>query len=81
MGEFAPVTDQELTRAREDAAYRHKLLTENLEILLAMLNKMRSSSNATNPASAEQIRDGVQLAVKLANIIQASVQNDPPHAA
>jgi len=81
MGAFAPVTDEELARAREDAAYRHKLLTDNLEFLLAMLNRLRSSKHTTNPVFARQIRDGVQLAVKLADMIQASAENDPPHAA
>jgi hypothetical protein len=81
MGDFAPVTDEELARARQDAAFRHKLLAENLDFLLAMLNKMRTSRNATNPDFARQIRDGVQLAVKLADMIQASAENGPPHAA
>ena len=39
MEPFSPVTDAELTRARTDSAFRHKLLIRNLELLLAGLQR------------------------------------------
>ena len=44
-------------------------MAENLERLLEALNKMRQSSNI-KPAAALQIREGVDLAVKLADRLQ-----------
>jgi hypothetical protein len=50
----------------------------NLDRLLEALNKMRKA-NDTKPAAARQIREGVDLAVKLADRLQ---QNAPgPRAA
>jgi hypothetical protein len=46
------------------------------------LNKMRSASNAWDKTSARQIRDGVDLAVKLADMLQAAKrESEPPKAA
>jgi hypothetical protein len=46
------------------------------------LNKMRSANNAWDKTSARQIRDGVDLAVKLADMLQAAKRkNEPPKAA
>ena len=82
MVDFTAVSDEELERARQDPAFRRKLLSDNLEVLLATLNKMRSSSKALDNASASQIRDGVDLAVKLADLLQAEKgENGPPKAA
>jgi hypothetical protein len=81
MAEFAAVTDDDLARARRDAAFRHKLLAGNLEFLLAALNKLRASSRAAEPACAGQIRAGVQLAVQLADMLRAYADKGPPQAA
>jgi len=73
MGTFEPVTDAELARARNDRAFRHKLMSQSLEALLAGLQKLRSrtpSTPANAKESAKQIREGVELAVRLAEIIQ-----------
>jgi hypothetical protein len=35
MGPYAPVTEDELARARTDSAFRQKLLSQNMEALLA----------------------------------------------
>ena len=68
------VTDDDIARARTDLVFRQQLLAENLERLLAMLNTMRK--NDTNgPESARQIREGVALAVKLADKLQKNSQN------
>jgi hypothetical protein len=50
-------------------------LAENLELLLAQLNKLRGlDSDATR---ARQIREGVELAVRLADLLQG-IANQPP---
>ncbi len=72
MDPFAPVTDAELAQAREDPAFRNRLLTRNLEILLGKLQKQRQTPNAAT-ASAAQMREGVTLAVRLAEMIQTTV--------
>jgi hypothetical protein len=82
MVDFTAVTDEDLERARRDLAFRRKLLSTHLEILLLTLNKMRSASNAWDKTSARQIRDGVDLAVKLADMLQAvKRESEPPKAA
>jgi len=82
MVDFAAVTDEDLERARQDLTFRRKLLSNHLEVLLLTLNKMRSPSSAWDKTSARQIRDGVDLAVKLADMLQAAKrENEPPKAA
>jgi hypothetical protein len=82
MAGFTAVTEEDLERARRDPAFRRKLLSDSLEALLARLNKMRSSSRSLDKTSARQIRDGVDLAVKLADLLQtAKRQNEPSKAA
>jgi hypothetical protein len=82
MAAFTAVTEQDLERARRDPAFRRKLLADSLEVLLATLNKMRASSRSLDKTSARQIRDGVDLAVKLADLLQtAKSQHEPPKAA
>jgi hypothetical protein len=71
MDPFAPVTEVELAQAREDPAFRNKLLTRNLEILLGKLQKQRQSPRSAT-ASAAQMREGVTLAVRLAELIQTT---------
>jgi hypothetical protein len=73
------VSDDDLTRARCDPAFRQQLLAENLEILLTALNKMRRSANPT-PEAAAQLREGIDLAVKLADRLQSG-HNPGPRAA
>jgi hypothetical protein len=69
MGEAALVTDDDLARARLDLDYRHQLVADSLELLLFKLNKLRTRSS-TDGKSATQIREGVDLAVKLAELLQ-----------
>jgi hypothetical protein len=73
------VTENDLARARRDPEFRQKLMVENLERLLEVLNEMRKSSDI-KPDAARQIREGVDLAVKLANRLQQNAHNGP-HAA
>ena len=69
MTAFSPVTDAELALARSDPAFRQKLLTQNLELLLSRMQRMRSAAPAKG-GGAKQLREGVELAVRLAELIQ-----------
>jgi hypothetical protein len=73
MAVFTPVTDAELARARSDAAYRQKLLEQSLETLLAGVQKLRSAPSQGG-TSAKQLREAVQLAVRLAELIQGPAE-------
>jgi hypothetical protein len=68
MSATALVTDADLQRARIDPEFRHQLVAGNLEFLLNQLNRLRSSE--ADAQSARQIREGVDLAVQLAEILQ-----------
>ncbi len=59
-------TESDIERARSDPAFRQQFLAQNLERLLAALNTMRKNNDG-NPVSVRQIREGVDLAVKLAD--------------
>ena len=74
------VTEDDLARARSDPAFRQQLLAQNLDRLLEALNRMRKA-NDTKPDSVRQIREGVDLAVKLADRLQQNDQNPGPRAA
>jgi hypothetical protein len=69
MSPFSPVTDAELSRARSDPAFRQRLLEQNLEALLTEMKRLRGSAPAGG-AGAKQLREGVELAVRLAELIQ-----------
>jgi hypothetical protein len=69
MNQFAPVTDDELARARNDPAFRQQLLNRNMEALLAGLKRLRKAPTP-NGRGAQQIRESVELAVRLAELIQ-----------
>ena len=71
MSPFAPVTEAELARAREEPAFRQELLTRNLEVLLGRLQKERQATRNAD-ASIKQMREGVTLAVRLAELIQTA---------
>jgi hypothetical protein len=64
------VTDSDLARARHDREFRQRLLTENLELLLGELSKLRRA--APSEARVDQVREGVELAVKLADLVRRS---------
>jgi hypothetical protein len=66
---FAPVTDTDLARARGDRVFRQKLLEQSLEALLTGIKRLRGS-DPTGGGNARQLREGVELAVRLAEIIQ-----------
>jgi hypothetical protein len=68
------VTEDDIVRARTDPEFRQQLMAQNLERLLSALNDMRRSSDI-KPAAARQIREGVDLAVKLADRLQQKSGN------
>ena len=69
MSAFVPVTDADLERARRDPAFRQQLLAKSLDRLIVELNRLKSASTKIDATRARQIREGVQLAVKLAEIL------------
>jgi hypothetical protein len=74
------VTDEDMARARTDPAFRQQLMAQNLERLLEMLNTMRKN-NDKDPVSVRQIREGVDLAVKLAAKLQKTDRAAHPNVA
>ena len=70
------ISDDDLARARSDPNFRQQLLAENLERLLEALNKMRRA-HCESPEAARQMREGVDLAVKLADRLQQNGDHGP----
>jgi hypothetical protein len=77
--DFVPVSDEDLARARSDPAFRQRLLAKNLDRLMAELNRLKSASTRIDAARARQIREGVELAVKLAEILNKLTGKYPPN--
>jgi hypothetical protein len=76
MSRISTVTEADLDRARQDPAFRHKLLQQSLDLLLSKLQKQRQSPRS-GAATAIQMREGVTLAVRLAELIQRSDARPP----
>ncbi len=74
------ISDDDLVRARRDPAFRHTMLAENLDRLLEALNRMRRAGD-DSPQAARQMREGVDLAVELANRLHRDGGVPPPQAA
>jgi hypothetical protein len=68
MREIALATDEDLARARVDTQFRHRLIADSLELLLDELTRVRNQN--TEAWHQKQIREGVDLAVKLSEILQ-----------
>ena len=68
MGDL--VTEAELTQARNDPAFRQQFLVQNLGRLLEALKRMRRA-NSQDAETARQIKEGADLAVKLADRLQS----------
>jgi hypothetical protein len=75
MGEL--VTEEDLARARGDAKFRHRLMASNLDRLLERLNILRHAKQPS-PKDVRQLREGVELAVKLADRLQSAAKPEPP---
>jgi hypothetical protein len=78
MSPFVPITDADLERARREPAFRQQLLAKSLDRLIGELNRLKSASTKIDAARARQIREGVELAVKLAEILQKLAGSKPP---
>jgi hypothetical protein len=73
MKALPQITEAELTQARQDPAYRQRLLRQSLDALLGILQREnRLSRGATDN---ERLREGVNMAVRLAELIQTA--DDP----
>jgi hypothetical protein len=68
MWDFQPATDADLARARVDAPFRQQMLTRTLECLLGELSKFQHLPRDT--ARAGQMREGIELAVKLSDLLR-----------
>ena len=73
-------TENDIERARNDPAFRQQLLAHNLEKLLSALNTMRKN-NETDPKSARLIKEGVDLAIKLADRLHQKQSHPGSNAA
>jgi hypothetical protein len=75
------VTDDDLSRARQDPAFRYQLVVDNLRLLLDEIHHMRAARN--DAVDCAEIREGVKLAVKLSELLQriAHKRSEGPHAA
>ena len=60
------VTESDLARARRDPEFRQRFYADHLDRLLEKLNEMRKSG-AREPETARMIKEGVELAVRLAD--------------
>jgi hypothetical protein len=71
------VTESDLARARRDPEFRQRFYADNLDRLLEKLNQMRKSGTS-EPTTARLIKEGVELAVKLADRLntKANVSRD-----
>lgn len=70
------VTEDDLARARRDPEFRQQFLARNLDRLLAALNRLRREGPPT-AQGAQQLRDGADLAVKLADRLQNDANPQP----
>lgn len=73
------VTEHDLARARSDPTFRQQMMAEHLDRLLEALNRTRRAGDGS-PESARQIREGVDLAVKLADRLHQNGSEDPQAA-
>jgi hypothetical protein len=78
MSKIALVTDDDLARSRTDPAFRHRLVADNLELLLDELKRLRTGK--IDEQRTRQIREGVDLAVQLAEILQRIEQSSSSRA-
>jgi hypothetical protein len=62
------VTEADLARARTDPVFRHHLMAQSLETLIAALHRARQGE--FRPETVRYIREGTDLAVTLADRIQ-----------
>jgi hypothetical protein len=76
LREYHAVTDADLERARHDAPFRQQLIVNNLDRLLAELNRLRNEGHEVDKSRALQMREGALLAVKLADLLHQAGQGE-----
>jgi hypothetical protein len=69
MPKVTIASEDDLEHARADPAFRQQLMTENLDMLLSQLSRLRTKAGS-KPEAARHIREGADLAVKLAELLQ-----------
>jgi hypothetical protein len=69
MAKVTIASEDDLAHARTDPAFRHQLVAENLDMLLSELNRLRTKAG-NKPETDRHIREGANLAVKLAELLQ-----------
>ena len=69
MPKVTIASEDDLEHARADPAFRQQLMAENLDMLLSEINRLRISAG-NKPEAARHIREGANLAVKLAERLQ-----------
>ncbi|SRR5258705_7959498 len=69
------VADDDLARARNDPAFRYKLVVSNLPLLLDEISKMRAVRS--DAMECKEIREGVKLAVQLSSLLQRIASQAP----
>jgi hypothetical protein len=74
------INEDDLTHARIDPTFRQQLLAVNLDRLLTALNTMRRGK-IESLESARQMREGVNVAVKLVDRLQQYGVNRGPRVA
>ena len=77
----ALVTEDEFDRARQDPEFRQKLMVDKLDQLLEEIARLRETKPAPDSDTARQIREGVDLAVQLADLLQKAAETGSPRAA
>ncbi|MBN9048018.1 MAG: hypothetical protein J0H78_01070 [Rhizobiales bacterium] len=71
------VTDDEYDRARSEPDFRQKLLMEKLDLLLEEIAKLRQRKPASGSPEARFLREGVDLAVQVADVLQKGARPAP----
>ncbi len=74
------VSDDDLTRARQDPEFRQRFYADQLDRLLEALNLMRRNTKIT-AEQARLIKQGVDLAVKLADRLNTKAKTGGTAAA
>ena len=69
------VTESDLARARRDPEFRQRFYADHLDRLLEKLNEMRKSG-AREPETARMIKEGVELAVRLADRLNTKANRE-----
>jgi hypothetical protein len=68
MGDFIPVTEETLEKARHDRGFRQKIVSEHLDRLMIAMSRTKDKA-ATDPRVSSNLQEGARLAVKLTEIL------------